>query len=72
MIFLLQALGLHDHEGHDHGSDGGPNVEPYFWKSLTIIGAIYGFFVLETLLSLLGHDHNHGEKYVSILDFYYA
>ena len=63
---VLKAFGLHSHDSHDHEGEGGIHVEPYFWKALLIVGGIYLFFLIETILSYFGGSHHHHHHAVSL------
>lgn len=62
----LQVLGLHLHSddvtgmnhAHDDHEEGPPD---YLYKLLVLLAGIYGFFLMETIFSLItnGHQHHH-------------
>ena len=52
----LEVLGVHGGHGHGHGAEEG---KEYLWKVLGVIAGIYGFFLLEKLLSVLVPSHRH-------------
>ncbi|XP_013379925.1 zinc transporter ZIP6 isoform X1 [Lingula anatina] len=61
---IPQSLGLHGHDaeaeqGHNHSDINNITVDNYVWYTSTVLLALYAFFLLETVMGMLGGGHNH-------------
>ncbi|KAJ4925047.1 hypothetical protein JOQ06_017785 [Pogonophryne albipinna] len=54
-------LGLHD-DTHSHKDEHYAEGKDYLWKILGIIAGIYGFFLIERILSFLVPSQGHGHS----------
>ena len=71
LFVLVQALGLHAHDGEGGAHDSHEEEDNSFiWKALVVLASIYGFFLFETVMHLAlkskigehgGHSHNDVE-----------
>ncbi|XP_034069835.1 zinc transporter ZIP12-like isoform X3 [Gymnodraco acuticeps] len=58
---IPQILGLHD-DTHSHEDEHYAEGKDYLWRILGIIAGIYGFFLIERILSFLVPSHGHGHS----------
>ncbi|XP_075936852.1 zinc transporter ZIP12-like [Anarhichas minor] len=56
---IPQILGLHD-DTHSHDDEHFADDKEYLWRILGIIAGIYGFFLIERILSFFVPSHGHG------------
>ena len=54
----LEILGLHN-DTHSHEDEHYAEGKDYLWRILGIIAGIYGFFLIERILSFLVPSHGH-------------
>ncbi|XP_034003889.1 zinc transporter ZIP12-like isoform X1 [Trematomus bernacchii] len=58
---IPQILGLHN-DTHSHEDEHYAEGKDYLWRILGIIAGIYGFFLIERILSFLVPSHGHGHS----------
>ncbi|XP_071103052.1 zinc transporter ZIP4-like [Haliotis cracherodii] len=64
---IPQAFGLHDHEDeHAHNQPSGPVTEEYTWYAVALIAGTYVFYLIESVMAVLGSGHTHSHNHSSV------